>query len=227
MYQQISIAGIETTKPPKKKNPSFRHLVKERIATYGVETITATEILTVLTDIPSDKFGPEFHNGDIIELARRIDSLDITETQRRKLALIFELARKINVARVKEKKPLSDSTTVGNYFCMLLATKAVEEFVVSLLNSKNELIKTVTLSKGTVNETAVYPREVVKHAILNNATSVLLAHNHPANSTKPSPDDISATKNIKAALKTVNINVLDHIIVSGDRYASFAEQGYL
>jgi DNA repair protein RadC len=227
MYKQISIAGIETAKPLKKKNPSFRHLVKERIATYGVETITATEILTVLPDIPSDKFGLEFHNGDIIELARRIDSLDITETQRRKLSMIFEIARKLNAARVTEKQALDSSTRAGEYFRELLATKTVEEFTIAYLNASNRLIKTVTAFKGTINETAIFPREIVKQALLNNAAAVVLAHNHPGESSKPSQADISATKNLKAALDTVNVKVLDHIIVCGDHFTSLAELGLL
>jgi DNA repair protein RadC len=95
------------------------------------------------------------------------------------------------------------------------------------LNAQNRLIKTVTASRGTVNETAIYPREIVKQAILNNAHTVILGHNHPGNSLKPSQADISTTKNIKAALETVNIKVLDHIIVSGDCFTSFAEEGLL
>jgi DNA repair protein RadC len=210
-----------------RRNKSFKLRVQERMAVYGVETITDLEILSVLTDIPYEHLEPELQHGGIIELARRIDSLDITETQKRKLTLVFELARKLTVAQMKDKEVMDSSTRAGEYFRRLLATKAVEEFTVALLNAQNKLMKTVTISKGTVNETAVYPREIVKLVILNNAHTVILAHNHPGGSTKPSQADISTTKNIKAALDTLNIKVLDHIIVSGDRYISFAEQGLL
>lgn len=226
MYQQIQIAGVKQT-PIRKKQGGFKLRVNERIARYGVETITEAEILAVLTDIPGELLEQELENKGLLELARCIDSLDITDTQKRKLSLIFELARKIHASSVKEKEALDSSSRAGEYFKGLLATRSVEEFMIALLNTQNKLIKTVTAFRGTLSETAVYPREVVKLALLNNAHMVIFSHNHPGGSTKPSQADLTCTKNLKAALETVNVKVLDHIIVSGDSYVSFAEQGLL
>jgi DNA repair protein RadC len=204
MYQKMGrAAGCCKQEPVRKKQGSWNHRVRERIARYGVETLTEAEILAVLTDIPGETLEQELESKGLLELAQSLDSLDITQTQKRKLALIFELARKIHASRVKEKEVLDASSKAGAYFCGLLATRSVEEFMVALLNAQNKLIKTVTAFRGTLSETAVYPREIVKLALLNNAHTVILAHNHPSGgSTRPSSADITCTKNLKAALST-------------------------
>ncbi len=227
MYQQMEMKGIEMVPTRKKQGGSFKLRVHERIARYGVETITEAEILAFLTDIPSELLEQELESKGLIELAQSLDSLDITDTQKRKLSLIFEVARKLHKAGVKEKEALDASSKAGEYFKGMLATKNVEEFMVALLSAQHKLIKTVTAFRGTLSETAVYPREVVKLALLNNAHTVILAHNHPGGSLRPSQADLTTTKNLKAALGTVNVQVLDHIIVAGDSYISFAEQGLL
>ena len=227
MFQQLSITGVKTIHPSKKKSPSFRFLLNERIATYGVETITETEILSALTDIPLEKLKASIDELGMLDFARSIDSLDITDAQRRKLSLVFEIARKISSSRVKQKEALDSSVKAGEYFKRLLATKTVEEFTLAFLDTQNRIIKTVTAFKGTLNETAVYTREIVKMALFNNAVSIVIAHNHPSGSTQPSQADIATTKNIKEALHTVQIKIIDHIIVCGDTYVSFAERGLL
>ena len=82
--------------------------------------------------------------------------------------------------------------------------------------------------EGTINECHVYNREIIKHCLNNNANSVILSHNHPANSLKPSQADLDVTKKIKIALDTVQIKIMDHIISTANKeYMSFAEKGYL
>ena len=94
-------------------------------------------------------------------------------------------------------------------------------------NAQIQLINLEVLFRGTVNEAPVYPREAVKVALSNNANSVMFAHNHPGMSLKASLADIEATKSLKNAMNTVSIRVLDHIIVAGDSFLSFSEQGLL
>ncbi len=93
------------------------------------------------------------------------------------------------------------------------------------LNSRNHLLAVETIQTGTVNKSVVYPRKIVERALYNHATGVIIAHNHPGESLKPSEDDYSITKAIKAALKTVDIVLLDHIIIGGNGYFSFKENG--
>jgi DNA repair protein RadC len=177
MDGQIAIAGFEKENKIKKSS-SFSVRVNERISKYGVETINEAEIVSVLTGIPVEKLDELIAEHGIINLARIMDSIDITDAQRRKLSMVFEISRKIGISKVKEKEALDSSSKAGEYFVSLLKMKPVEEFVLAMLNSQNKLIKTIISCKGTINESPIYPREVVKAAILHNAVSVIFAHNH-------------------------------------------------
>lgn len=95
------------------------------------------------------------------------------------------------------------------------------------LNSRNRLLAVETMQKGTVNKSVVYPRKIVERALHNHATGIIIVHNHPGESLKPSEDDCSITKAIKEALETVDIVLLDNIIIGGNGYFSFKENGEL
>ena len=100
---------------------------------------------------------------------------------------------------------------------------ADEEFKVMFLNSRNRLLAVETIQKGTVNKSVVYLRKIVERALHNHATGVIITHNHPGESLEPSEDDCRITKVIKEALKTVDVILLDHIIICGNSYFSFKE----
>jgi DNA repair protein RadC len=104
-----------------------------------------------------------------------------------------------------------------------------EQFVVALLNAKNEMIGLNIVSVGALSSAPVHPREVLKPAILANAAAMILAHNHPSNDLEPSPDDIAITRKIIRAAEIVGIQVHEHLIISmeNDRYYSFADQGII
>lgn len=98
-----------------------------------------------------------------------------------------------------------------------------ECFYLICLNNQNQVRHAAKTFEGTINEAAVYPRLVVETALRHQASSVILAHNHPGGSIKPSQGDIQVTKRIKEALGAIDIKVIDHIIVGDNRYFSFAE----
>lgn len=100
-----------------------------------------------------------------------------------------------------------------------------EQFVCSFLDSGYRVISTKVMSSGTVSESPVFPREIVKEAILNNARSVILAHNHPGGILRPSQADLIVTRKIVEALFAVDVKCLDHIIVAGNKSVSLAEMG--
>ena len=104
-----------------------------------------------------------------------------------------------------------------------------EQFVVALLNAKNEMIGLNIVSVGMLSSAPVSPREVLKPAILANSAAMILAHNHPSNDLEPSPDDINITRKIIRAAGIVGIQVHEHLIINmdDDRYYSFAEQGII
>ena len=104
-----------------------------------------------------------------------------------------------------------------------------EQFCVILLSAKNEIIGLNIVSIGGLSSTSVYPREVLKPAILANSAAMILCHNHPSNDLEPSPDDLAITKRIVQASEIVGITVHEHIIISMDdnRYYSFADNGLI
>lgn len=122
-----------------------------------------------------------------------------------------------------KKDLLSSPEVVYDYLKASLKGSADEEFKVVFLNSRNHLLGIETIQRGTVNKSVVYPRKIVERALHNHATGVIIAHNHPGGSLKPSEDDCKITKAIKEALKTVDTVLLDHIIIGGNGYFSFKE----
>lgn len=106
-----------------------------------------------------------------------------------------------------------------------LSKKTQEHFVVLSLNTKNVVIGVHTLHIGTVNASIVHPRDVFQRAILNNATSIIICHNHPSGDLTPSQEDIAVTKRIQASGDLLGIEMLDHIII-GDGFLSLKEGGH-
>lgn len=102
-----------------------------------------------------------------------------------------------------------------------------EAFYVICLDSQNKVNQATLLHEGTINEAPVYPRLIVETALRHQAVSIILAHNHPGGSLKPSQPDLDVTRKIKAATEAISITVVDHIIVAGDGYYSFAENRVL
>ena len=143
-------------------------------------------------------------------------------------AVIAE-ALKILAARFFVGAAVHTPGAVKNYLVMRNAAEAdqhVERFGVLYLDSQNRVICFETLFTGTLSQTSVYPREVVRAALRHNASAVVLTHNHPSGSLTPSRADEALTRNLKDALALVDVRVLDHIITSPDgKSASMAEMG--
>ena len=102
-----------------------------------------------------------------------------------------------------------------------------EMFIILFLDAKNNIIKEEINSMGTIDTSVVYPREVFRAAILNNASSIIIAHNHPSGDPKPSEPDKKITKEILFASEVMQIKTLDHIVIGRDKYFSFADEGLL
>jgi DNA repair protein RadC len=131
---------------------------------------------------------------------------------------------------VPEGDIISDSATAAKHFTAIIGDRITERecFVVMLLNGRNQLIHTEVVFEGTLTSSVVYPREIIRLAITENAAAVLVGHNHPSGNKIASSDDRNITEKIKKALKTVDINFHDHIIVvPGGGYTSFADKGLI
>ena len=120
-----------------------------------------------------------------------------------------------------------DPESVVLYLIASLRDLKKELFKVLFLDKANRILEEKDLFQGTVDETAVHPREVVRAALEIHATAVILVHNHPSGRTQPSPEDREITRKIQAACLTVGIKVLDHIIVGDNQHFSFNEHGLL
>jgi DNA repair protein RadC len=110
---------------------------------------------------------------------------------------------------------------------LLLQSEPVEVFAVLLLSTKHQVIAYHEVSRGTLDTSLVHPREVFKAAILANASTVVLAHNHPSGNPTPSPEDHQITKRLARAGELLGIHVLDHVVVGDSGYVSFRERGLL
>jgi len=129
--------------------------------------------------------------------------------------------------KAKMNPVASSPQATYNYLIHSMRGKKNEQFNVLYLNNRNEIITDEVLFNGTVNSACIFPREIIKSAFKHNATSLILAHNHPSGNLNPSDIDITMTKRINDITKLLDINVLDHIIVAGDKYFSFSEEGIL
>lgn len=140
---------------------------------------------------------------------------------------ILAWAESILEARFKRSNYITSPNHTREYLNVTLADKEREVFCMIYLDSQHGIIDFEILFHGTINSASVYPREVVKSALKHNAAAVILAHNHPSGSPEPSRADRQITDQIVTALKTVDIKVLDHLIVGGAQSISFAERGLL
>jgi DNA repair protein RadC len=145
------------------------------------------------------------------------------------LQAVLEMARRALGEKLKEQGPTFASPGgVRDYLRLQLGNLQHEVFVALWLDAQNRLIVAEELFRGTLTQTSVYPREVVKHALRHNAAAVVLAHNHPSGVAEPSRADELLTSELKQVLALVDVRVLDHFIVAGQSPPlSFAERGLL
>lgn len=122
---------------------------------------------------------------------------------------------------------LKTPSEVTRYLTVHFADKRHEVFTMLLLDSQHRLITITDLFRGTIDGCCVYPREVVTAALSANASAVIFAHNHPSGLPEPSSADRTLTERLKTALQTVDVRVLDHLVVGGTHAVSFAERGWL
>ena len=142
-----------------------------------------------------------------------------------KLAVARELLLRDLAERMKAEPVLSAPGTVRDWLRLHCADLEHEVFIILLLDSQSRLIEAHELFRGTLTQTSVYPREVVKYTLARNAAAVVFAHNHPSGVAEPSRADELLTQNLKQALALVDVRVLDHFVVAGTSTVSFAERG--
>lgn len=143
------------------------------------------------------------------------------------LQAVMEMARRALAEQMQQGDVLSSPAAVRDYLRFTLRERSYEVFAAVFLDAQNRVIGLEELFRGTLTQTSVYPREVVKRALAHNAAALILAHNHPSGVAEASLADRMLTQQLKQALGLVDVRVLDHFIVAGAQILSFAESGLL
>lgn len=143
------------------------------------------------------------------------------------LKLARDLTRHYLSERIEAKEFLKSSQEVVDYLKVNLRDRVREVFMVVYLNGRNQIISFEELFEGTLNTSAVYPREVVQRTLSNHAAAVVFVHNHPSGNTQPSQEDLQITQKLQTAMNAIDVVVHDHIIIAGETHFSFADHGLL
>lgn len=143
------------------------------------------------------------------------------------LCLIKEICILYLAEKIKNKDVLSSPHAVLNFARVKLAGRPREAFLVIFLNNKNRVIAYKIIQEGTVDRAIIYPRRLIEEALAYQATGVILVHNHPSGEPEPSLEDKQLTRSLIEAARTIDLRILDHIIVGREGYCSFLEKGFL
>jgi len=211
---------------------------RERLLAQGAGSLSDAELVAVLlrTGVRGKSavdLGRElierFHGlGGLFERVGGRDQVKgLGAAKRAQFAAAIELARRSLAEQMKKRSALTSPGAVRDYLRLALAAKPHEVFVCIWLDAQHRVIDCVEAFRGTLTQTSVYPREIVKAALAANAAAVIFAHNHPSGAAQPSQADELLTRNLKEALALVEVKVLDHFIVAGNQAISFAERGLL
>ena len=160
-------------------------------------------------------------------LNESLPSCDLRPRVRTRLQVAKEQVRRSLLETLRHRDALSSPASVRDYLRMTLTGRDYEVFLVLFLDAQNRVIQPEEMFRGTLTQTSVYPREVVKRSLFNNAAAVIFAHNHPSGVAEPSHADELLTQSLKQALALVDVRVLDHFVVAGSGVMSFAERGLL
>lgn len=210
---------------------------RERLIKQGAAALSDAELLAIFLRIGvKGKSAVDLGREMIVHFGslNRLFSANMTEfsainglgaAKFAQLQAMLELARRALAEELQAGDLLASPDVVRQYLRLKFNGQQHESFMVLFLDVKNRLIAADELFRGTLTQTSVYPREVVKAALERNAAAVILTHNHPSGVSKPSAADYALTKALKQALALVDVRVLDHLVVAGTQVYSYAENG--
>lgn len=212
---------------------------RERLLVRGPQSLSTAELLAILFRTGRRGRSALDLARDLLSTAgslRAVAALEPRELQgilglgparAAQLAAALELARRFSEEEVQEAGVLSGAEEAYRFLKPRLRDLPQEVFGVLFLNQKHGVLSYRELFRGSVAQSQVHPREVLKAALKENAAAVILAHNHPSGHLSPSPDDIRLTERLRTLLLEVDVRVLDHLIVGGNGYFSFSREGLL
>jgi DNA repair protein RadC len=159
--------------------------------------------------------------------ASQLRASGLTEHDIAVFRLVREVACRMSRAEVRSRPVLSNWQVLVAYLQTAMAYEQIEQFRVLFLDRRNNLIADEMQQRGTVNHTPVYPREVMKRALILNASALIVVHNHPSGDPKPSREDIETTRELKAAANALEVELHDHVVIGHGKHASFRSLGLL
>lgn len=214
---------------------------REKMLNKGVGVLSNAELLAILigsgtqteTAVDLAKRLLQKYSNDLFELGKLSPNelakqvKGIGKAKAVAISAALELGKRRRLLLPKQLESIKSSTSVAEEFYPIMSDLTHEEFWVLLLNKANKQIGKYKISSGGISSTIVDSRIILKYAIENLASNVVLVHNHPSGSLSPSRDDIELTKKIIIGCKALDIIVLDHIIIGQNKYYSFSDEGLL
>jgi DNA repair protein RadC len=209
---------------------------RERLLAAGARTLSDAELLAVVLRTGVRGKSAVDLGRELLARFRSVAGIfgaDLSRVKglgpakRAQFEAAIELARRSIEGGLRETSALTSPAAVRDYLRMTLGRQAHEVFVCVWLDAQHRMLAGEECFRGTLTQTSVYPREIVKAALKVNAAAVIFAHNHPSGAAQPSQADELLTRNLKEALALVEVKVLDHFIVAGGQAISFAERGLL
>jgi len=210
---------------------------RERLLRQGPAALSDAELLAIFLRVGVTGRSALDLAADLLSRFRSINGLfaatldefaevkGLGEAKYVQLMAAHELAKRALAEEMRRDTLLNSPSTVRDYLRLRLGHLPHEVFLALFLDAQNRLIAAEELFRGTLTQTSVYPREVVKRALAFNAAAVVFAHNHPSGVSEPSRADEMLTRTLKDALQLVDVRVLDHLIVGHSGTMSFAERG--
>ena len=212
---------------------------RERLVEHGVDYLTDAELLgIILVKGYQGKTSVEVAKDLLSETKslRKLDSLSYPEMSSVKgigLAKFAQIKAALEIGKrlLREtnlpKKKIHNAADLASYYGPCMRDLKKEKFKAILLDVKNKIIKDIDIWVGSLSESIVHPREVLKEIVKESAASVIFLHNHPSGESNPSKNDLDITERLAGACELVGVKVLDHIILGEDNYFSFAQEGLL
>jgi DNA repair protein RadC len=210
---------------------------RERLIGYGADSLSISELLAVLLRTGTEKYsaiGLAEHLLAKFEGVRGVANATIEEmsevhgigpAKAAQIKAAIEFGRRLIAASPEERPKIRSPRDVYNLLGPTLRDEKREHFVALLLDTKNGVMRSRTVSVGDLSSSIVHPREVFAEAIRHGAASLIVAHNHPSGDPNPSPEDIAVTRRLAEGGELLGIELLDHIVLGDDRWVSLKERG--
>ncbi|MFK0091575.1 DNA repair protein RadC [Pseudomonas sp. NPDC090592] len=212
---------------------------REKLLQRGAGSLTDTELLAVF-------LGSGVRGRNVVELSRRllvkfgslrqlleadreafVGELGLGPVRYSQLQALLEIGRRHLATSIERESAMDSPETVRRYLKAMLRHEISEVFGCLFLDTKHRPLAFEILFRGTIDRASVYPREVVRRALLHNAAALILCHNHPSGNSEPSQDDVHLTVSLKRGLALIDVRVLDHIIIGDGEPLSMVEQGWI